>query len=685
MRKLLFFLLLLFTLNVQAQNARADSLLHAFREQRQTLHGFAGDTTSLTTLAELMWELRVAGNYKAALGYADTGYAIINARMPSLKTEQEKQTLARKRRKIQNYVALVYRHQGRYPEALDLYFSLLKESETQRDSFNAAMIYNNMGNVYLAQNNRTEGRACYEKAIAIARVHHYAEIASVYDNLGIMYAEENKFDSALVYMNEGLQYNLSQGYKPFIASSYNNLGTVCFAKKDYEGALKNFNRSLQIKLESGDSTRLPSAYRSISEVYMEQKKYALAEDNLRKAEAVARRVGEREALMQVYKSLAQLHEATGDYRAALKEYRLSDAYHDTLLNEENTQKSMRAKMQFDFDKKAAADSIANAEAQKVKDAELAARDSQLKQATTVRYALFGGIVLALIFGGFMFNRFSVTRKQKAIIEQQKSVVEEQKEIVEEKNKEILDSINYAQRIQSAILPVASELEQLFPDAFVLYRPKDIVSGDFYWIANKGDDVFIAVADCTGHGVPGGFMSMLGTSLLNEVVLEKNTQEPGEILDLLRVKIILALKQKGESGENKDGMDMVLCRVNRKKNLLSFAAANNPLWVLRNGTMEEWKADKQPVGIHTGAQQLFTQHEIVLQSGDCVYLFTDGFADQFGGPKGKKYKYKQLQETIAANAALPMKEQSNRLAQSFLDWKGNLEQVDDVCVIGIRIG
>ncbi len=308
---------------------------------------------------------------------------------------------------------------------------------------------------------------------------------------------------------------------------------------------------------------------------------------------------------------------------------------------------------------------------------MTAKNFQLEKEQTQRYGLYGGVVLLLVFGAFMLNRVQVTRKQKRIIEHQK-------EIVEEKQKEIVDSINYAQRIQSAILPDPSEIGNVFTDAFIFFKPKDIVSGDFFWMATINEYNFIVAADCTGHGVPGGFMSMLGSSLLNEIIIEKKIIEPGEILDMLRVKIILALKQKGDSGENKDGMDMVLCRFNKKKKELVFAAANNPLWMIRSGEMQEWKADKQPVGIFTGEQKMFSQQSISLQDGDSIYLFTDGFADQFGGPKGKKFKYKQMQDLLLENSTLSMKEQEVCLENDFQTWKGNLDQVDDVCVIGIKI-
>jgi serine phosphatase RsbU (regulator of sigma subunit)/predicted negative regulator of RcsB-dependent stress response len=674
-----FFLFLFFysTQIVFSQNERSDSLVKSYNKEKNLAEGFSKDTTSLSTLGELMWELRVAGNFKQSLSYGDTATIILNKRIHVTRSKKELDELEIKSVKINAYIALVYRNEGNFPEALKIYYSLLGKCEETKDSVNMVSMYNNIGNVLVAQHNREEAMNAYKNALVIGEKTNNPNLASIYDNIGIMYAEDGKFEDAKKYMLAGLQHNLDIGYKPQIASSYNNLGSLAYAEKDYQKALEYFQLALKMKIESGVKTYLAASYQDIGDVYLQKKDYKNAEKNYNTALSISLETGAREWTERGYKALAEFYQSTGDFKKAFENQALYIAYHDSIQNQENTKKSLKAQVQYEYDKKAAADSVANAQAQKIKDAELTAKNSQLKAEALQRYLLYGGLGLLVIFAVFMFNRVMVTRKQKAIIETQK-------EVVEEKQKEIVDSINYAKRIQSAILPDPKEIETLFSDAFILFRPKDIVSGDFFWMASTTEYHFIAAADCTGHGVPGGFMSMLGSSLLNEVVIEKKITDPGEILDMLRVKIILALKQKGDSGENKDGMDMVLCRFHRKSNELSFAAANNPLWILRNGKMEEWKADKQPVGIFTGELKMFTQHTMEMQKDDCVYIFTDGFADQFGGPKGKKFKYKQMQEFLLSNSAGVMEEQKNLLDAEFQSWKGNLEQVDDVCVIGIRI-
>ncbi|MEW6468628.1 MAG: two-component regulator propeller domain-containing protein [Bacteroidota bacterium] len=302
------------------------------------------------------------------------------------------------------------------------------------------------------------------------------------------------------------------------------------------------------------------------------------------------------------------------------------------------------------------------------------------------YFLCAATLLLLAYSYIKWREQKLVR-EKAVLE--KAVhdrtleLRHEKEKVEEAHKSITDSINYARKIQTAILPQDGEFWACFPNSFVLFKPKDIVSGDFYWVTSSGDHLFYATCDCTGHGVPGGFMTMLGTSLLNEIVNEKNIIEPAEILNTLRDRIILSLKQSS-AGESKDGMDMSVCRMDKKRAKLVYAGANNALYLVRAGALEEYKPDKQPVGFYEDVKRPFTQKEIALQKGDVIYTFSDGYADQFGGDKGKKFKYRNFEQLLVAIHDKPMKEQKKILDETIEDWRGDFEQLDDILVIGIRI-
>ncbi len=260
-----------------------------------------------------------------------------------------------------------------------------------------------------------------------------------------------------------------------------------------------------------------------------------------------------------------------------------------------------------------------------------------------------------------------------------------KEIIEAKNKDITDSIIYTRRIQDAVLASPGMLANHFPDSFIYYQPKDIVSGDFYWFTKHNDKIIVAAADCTGHGVPGAFMSMLGNTLLNELVLDKGLTQPAEILNWLRSAIIYALKQGSENSDSKDGMDIALICYDKTTSMLEYAGAKNPLYIIRNNELKEIKADRFPVGVYSKDElQPFANHSEKLQKNDCLYIFTDGIADQFGGADGKKFKYSQLRQALLKIHQLEMKDQKRAMMKTFENWKGPLEQVDDVLMIGIRL-
>gem|GEM_PF-3590408 len=278
--------------------------------------------------------------------------------------------------------------------------------------------------------------------------------------------------------------------------------------------------------------------------------------------------------------------------------------------------------------------------------------------------------------------------------------EEQKQIIQEKNNEITQSIHYARGIQKTILPHKNTVFSVLPDSFIFYQPKDIISGDFYWVAYSGDKKYFAVADCTGHGVPGAIMSVLGTALLNEIVQSNKYKSANDILDKLRKEIIKALKQQGMSGEHRDGMDIALCCLSSKKMELEFAGANSPLYIVtgsgfripgevntkhetQNPELIEIKGDKMPIGIHE-RMDAFTSNKIKLKKGDCIYLFSDGLIDQFGGPDKKKFKSSRFKELLCRIYSHSMNDQKHDIEIEYLKWKSKNEQVDDITIMGVRV-
>ncbi|GAB4283082.1 MAG: hypothetical protein Kow0068_07870 [Marinilabiliales bacterium] len=295
---------------------------------------------------------------------------------------------------------------------------------------------------------------------------------------------------------------------------------------------------------------------------------------------------------------------------------------------------------------------------------------------------------------YIKRREANLRKEKMILEEKvrerTAEIVRQKEIVEQKNKDITDSINYAKNIQEAIIPSINEFRKYFLDSFILYKPRDIVSGDFYWITEKNDKVFFTAADCTGHGVPGAFMSMLGIAFLDDIVNSNEHFNAAQILDELREMVIISLHQNDLDSEQqlgftsvKDGMDIALCVIDKKNNKLDFAGANNPLYLIRDGQLIEYKGDKQPVGMHI-LKRPFTNHSIDLKKDDILYMFSDGYADQFGGPHNSKFKIKQLKNLLLEICHEPMNVQKEILDKKNIEWMGNHNQLDDILIMGVKI-
>jgi serine phosphatase RsbU (regulator of sigma subunit) len=319
---------------------------------------------------------------------------------------------------------------------------------------------------------------------------------------------------------------------------------------------------------------------------------------------------------------------------------------------------------------------------------LNAKDSELSnnRQTIVYFILIIMVFLILVFfvirSNYLRKQTNKTLlQQKEIIELQKTEVESQKHLVEEKQKEIIDSISYAKRLQEAILPPQAFIDKHLPNNFILYKPKDLVAGDFYWAESVGDLFFIAAADSTGHGVPGAMVSVVCSNALNRTVKEFGLTDTGKILDKTR-ELVVETFEKSVS-EVKDGMDISLLCIDTKNKKINWSGANNALWYIQNNEVKIIKANKQPIG-KTENLSPFTTHEIEYSNDLTFYLFTDGFADQFGGEKGKKFKYKQLEELLLNNNHLALSKQSDLLTEKFENWKGELEQVDDVCVIGINL-
>jgi serine phosphatase RsbU (regulator of sigma subunit) len=495
-----------------------------------------------------------------------------------------------------------------------------------------------------------------------------------YSALGATYQSMQDYDRAMLYFNKGLDLSTEKKDTQRLIDFHYSIGDLMTDRGRVPDAISSLEKALKLTSKS-DKYNIAFCKMGLAKAYLKKKDY----DRAISEGMVTYRIGEELDAFgfctEVAEALFEAHAGKGDYKNAYKYLKLVKDNADSTLSSERIKQEALAEITFRNSFQEKQDSLMRFSEEKQRDME---HESELKQQRTLAAIGIFGLLVAIIIASIMYRSYRKEKRSREIINKQKS-------IVDGKNKEIVDSINYARKIQQAIIPTNAEVKNIFPESFVILMPKDIVSGDFYWITEREQHIFMAVADCTGHGVPGGFMSMLGTALLNEIINDKNILEPSDILDLLKLKIVLALRQSDTTNENKDGMDLALIRINKNTRELTFAGANNSLYLLRNNELIEFKGDKQPVGysFHNTSDQ-FSQQHYQLKKEDLLYMFTDGYPDQFGGPLGKKFKYKAMEEALMKEHKKEMSEQRRNLIDLHNKWKGALEQVDDICIVGIRI-
>ncbi len=405
--------------------------------------------------------------------------------------------------------------------------------------------------------------------------------------------------------------------------------------QNFDKTLEYYFKALKIAEQLDYKKGVAINLGSIGTQYTKTGKFKEAEQYLSRAIDIDNTIGAMDDLMLSEESISKLYDTLGQYKLALDHYRKAVMLKDTLFSLENKKQLTTKELNFEFDKK-------EATTKALHDKEIAVEESEKKKQRFIIILVSGLLVLVFLFAGFVARSLQITRKQKDIIQSQKNEVSLQKEIVEKQKEKIIDSITYAQRIQQSILIEESEIRNYLPNSFIYYLPKDIVSGDFYWCSVIENKIILAAIDCTGHGVPGAFMSMIGNSLLNQIVNEKNITQPSEILRLLNIGVYNALHQEKTGTLSRDGMDVAICCIDYKNNELQFAGAQNPLFIVSNNHVTIIKADKQTVGggtlTHKGnpLEIKYTNHSIVLEKNMCIYLFSDGYMDQFGGEERKKF-------------------------------------------------
>ena len=570
-----------------------------------------------------------------------------------------------------NNIGMVYKDQGNLKKAQEYILRSIKYNEQLGNMMEVAAAYDNIGNIYYMQDELELAQQFFRKSLVLStKENHRKEMAFGLNNIASTYVEQSKYDSALIYFEKSLIIR-KELKNVALTPIYNNMAFMHRRLGHYDRAMEFYKLAITT-VKSDKELGLGASYLGIANILHDTQKNDEAMEYALKAYAIYKESDMMENMANASILLHQLFAAKNDFSNAyfyLKQYITN---HDSLVNQENKKAVYKKQLQFEYDKKTFADSLKTVEERKVVEA-------RLKQEKTQRFALYGGLALVALFGLFVFNRLKVTQKQKHIIELKEKETQHQKHLVEEKQKEIIDSINYAKRIQSTLLASEQSLSKNLKEHFVLFKPKDIVSGDFYWTTQKDHLFYLAVCDSTGHGVPGAFMSLLNIGFLSEAIKEKNILEPGDIFNYVRRRLVETISNE----DQKDGFDGIIICFNQQTKQMSYAAANNNPVLLSNQILTDLPYDKMPVG-KGETEESFKTYEINANEGDVMYLFTDGYPDQFGGPKGKKYKYKQLGDLLKSIHPLELAAQKEKLMLEFNNWKGDLEQVDDVCIIGIRV-
>ncbi|CAN5568201.1 hypothetical protein BH10BAC1_BH10BAC1_12290 [soil metagenome] len=580
----------------------------------------------------------------------------------------------------------VFLEMGNYSDAIDRYTQSMKLAEEIGNKNLVAANLANISIICFSQGDYKKSMEYNTKNLKIVEeLGDKYSMSYSYRNIGKVHEVKGEFQKAIYAYTKA--YNLSDESQDESGKAYclNYLGNVFLEMKDYEKALEYFFRSLAVAEKLNDKYGIAENLDHIGNCYYEKKEYGKAIEYCKKSLALTEKTDMVLLRRNASKSLYSIYKKTNSFQQALQMHEYFTNIKDTILSDDNRKGVLKKEIQYKYEKQSLADSLSYNQKQKLNELE---HTAQLDNEKHQRYILYGGLIFALLLGGVSFRGYHRKKRDNDIISSQKKLVEMQKDIVEEKQKEIIDSISYAKRIQNAILPSTRFVKNHFPDSFVLYKPKDIVAGDFYWMEIANNKTIIVVADCTGHGVPGALVSVVCSNALNRAVKEFGLNKPGEILNKVKDLVIETFNKNEE--EVKDGMDISLLTIqttfhlkNNEKINCQWAGANNPLWIIRNTELIEYKADKQPIGQYVDAHP-FTTHSIELQKGDAIYLFTDGYQDQFGEANSKKFKSAQMKKMFLNIQDKSMENQKIVIEETFKNWKGSFEQVDDICIIGIRI-
>lgn len=581
-----------------------------------------------------------------------------------------------------NSMQTAYREIGNYSKAVEVSSQAQRYFEKDNNLKGQAKAILNIGILYGDQKLNKRSLEYLNKAkVLFFKLHDTAQWANAITRVGNVYMDNELHDSAKIMYLKALSLFQGINHKRGIAVIYNNLAgltKVCTV----EESLKYYEAALKVRMELGDKVSVCMIYGNIGSTYINKKNYIKALEYLDKSLTMAIEINSKENLPNLYKMIAGCYKKQGQTLKAFDALSKYAELKDSLFNKESIEKIEEIQTKYETEKKEQEIVLLNS-TNALKGAEIRKNRAEISKQNQQKIIIGLILVFFILVSVVIFRSYRMAKRAKEIIEIQKKKIEVQKNIVDEKQKEIVDSINYAKRIQYSLLANESLLIDNLNDHFVLFKPKDIVSGDFYWATEHDNKFYIAVCDSTGHGVPGAFMSILNIGFLSEAIKEKEISKPNEVFDYVRNRLINSISRENQQ----DGMDGILLCIDKTTKQITYAAANNaPILISENkdgSELLECQKDRMPIGKGERTSP-FNLFNVTAKEGDTVYLYTDGYADQFGGPKGKKFKYKPLNELLLTINHLSLNDQQHTLDETFKGWKGGLEQVDDVLIIGIRI-
>lgn len=571
--------------------------------------------------------------------------------------------------RCQNNIGLIYQEQGNYPLAMEYIQGSLKIKEEIGDKRGIASCLMNIGGIHGEQEDHEKALDYFKRSLDIMEeLQDKPGISNCLQSIGATFGNMSEYQKAIDYLHQALKLKVELGERFAESDCQANLGKVYEQSGDYPLALDYYRQSMVIKEELSDQEGICNLYASMGSTYLKTGNYPRAMEYSQRSLANARELDLLDEQVKLHKQLAEIYVATRDYREAYESHVLHKQLYDSLFNKENIRRITGLEYQYNYERERQALELE----QQKKDALL---EAEARRQIMLRNSFFVGFLMMVLLVLVIWRNFVQKRKANRILEERNLRIKQQ-------NDAITDSINYARWIQQAMFPPKENVKKLLKDYFILNRPRDIVSGDFYWLAEKENKVYLALADCTGHGVPGAFMSLLGMTFLKEIVTFSKGICASVILDELRDRVIQSLHQTGKSDEARDGMELGLCILDYSKRKLQYSGAFRPLYLVRDHNLTEIKGDKMPIGIYD-EHHSFTCHEQHLQEKDTLYLFSDGYVDQIGGPKRKSFRSKNFRELLVKNHHKNMSEQQKLLESTLDEWKGSHEQIDDILVIGFR--